>query len=403
MDTTQYDAIVIGARCAGSPTAMLLARQGHKVLLVDRATFPSDAISTHLIHPPGVALLRKWGLADKVIATRCPPIHTYVFDFGPVTIIGSPGTVAEPYSYAPRRTVLDKILVDAAAESGAEVREAFTVDEIIVEDGRAVGILGHERDKEPVTERARVVVGADGRHSMVAREMKPQQYNERPEIESSYYSYFSDVPMSGHFETYIRPGRGFAAWPTNDDLTLVVGGWPIAEFEENKKDVEGNFMKMLDLVPSFADRIRAGKREARWYGAAVPNFFRKPFGPGWALAGDAGYNKDFITAMGISDAFSDADLCTNALHAWLTGDRELDEAMGEYQQTRDAHAMPVFELTCQIAALEPPPPEMQQLLGAIVGNQDAMNGFAQMLAGVKSPVEFYSPENMDRIFAAAPR
>ncbi len=318
-----------------------------------------------------------------------------------MTIIGSPGTEAEPNSYAPRRTLLDKILVDAARESGAEVREAFTVDEIIVEDGNVVGIRGHERGGDAITERARVVIGADGRHSMVAREVKAEQYNERPEIESAYYSYFSDLPMSGHFETYIRPGRGFAAWPTNDDLTLVVGGWPIAEFEENKKDIEGNFMRMLDMVPPFANRVRAGKREDRWYGAAVPNFFRKPFGPGWALTGDAGYNKDFITAMGISDAFSDADLCASALHAWLAGDRDLEEAMSAYQQKRDAHAVPVFELTCQIAALEPPPPEMQQLLGAIVGNQDAMDQFAQMLAGVKSPTEFYAPENMQRIFAAA--
>ena len=106
MTGTRYDAIVIGARCAGAPTAMLLARSGHKVLLVDRATFPSDTVSTHLIHPQGVAALRRWGLAERVIATGCPAIHTYTFDFGPIRITGSPGTDEEPYSYAPRRTVL---------------------------------------------------------------------------------------------------------------------------------------------------------------------------------------------------------------------------------------------------------------------------------------------------------
>src|SRR5678815_5473178 len=195
MPASQYDAIVVGARCAGSPTAMLLARHGHKVLVVDKATFPSDTISTHLIHPPGMALLRKWGLAERVIATNCPPIHTYAFDFGPVTITGSPGTKDEPYSYAPRRTVLDKILVDAAAEAGAEIREAFSVEEILVEDGTVVGIRGHQRGGETVTERARIVIGADGRHSMVARTMKAEQYNERPELESSYYTYYSGVPM----------------------------------------------------------------------------------------------------------------------------------------------------------------------------------------------------------------
>ena len=116
-----YDALVVGARCAGSPTAMLLARKGYKVLVVDRATFPSDTISTHLIHPLGVATLNTWGLLDRLVATGCPPINTYAFDFGPVTISGVPGTAEAPVAYSPRRTVLDKLLIDAALEAGAEV------------------------------------------------------------------------------------------------------------------------------------------------------------------------------------------------------------------------------------------------------------------------------------------
>ena len=125
-----YDAIVVGARCAGSPTAMLLARKGYRVLAVDRATFPSDTISTHLIHPPGVGALKRWGLLDRVVATGCPPIDTYAFDFGPFTIAGSPESPDSSVAYAPRRTVLDKLLVDAASEAGAEVREGFTVEEV---------------------------------------------------------------------------------------------------------------------------------------------------------------------------------------------------------------------------------------------------------------------------------
>src|SRR5688500_10958058 len=145
MPASQYDAIVIGARCAGSPTAMLLGRKGHKVLVVDRATFPSDTVSTHLIHPPGMAALRRWGLHDRVAATGCPPIDTYSFDLGPLAINGHQGTADDPVSYGPRRTVLDKLLVDAASEAGAEIREAFTVEEILIEDGKVTGIRGHER------------------------------------------------------------------------------------------------------------------------------------------------------------------------------------------------------------------------------------------------------------------
>src|SRR5262245_49238095 len=169
MSTQRYDAIVVGARCAGSPTAMLLARKGYNVLLVDRATFPSDTISTHLIHPPGVAALKRWGLLERVKATGCPAIHRYAFDLGPFVMDGSPGTGDNAVSYAPRRTFLDKLLVDAAAESGVEVREGFSVEEILFDNGRVVGIRGRDAGGKTVTERARVVVGADGLHSFVAK------------------------------------------------------------------------------------------------------------------------------------------------------------------------------------------------------------------------------------------
>ena len=399
MDTA-YDAIIVGARCAGSPTAMLLARRGYRVLVVDRATFPSDTVSTHVIHPKGVAALARWGLLDRLTATGCPPIHTYAFDFGPFTISGSPGTDDSPVTYCARRTVLDKLLVDAAAAAGAEVREDFTVDEFVMEDGAVVGIKGHAKGGGQVIERAKLVVGADGRHSVVAAATKPEQYNERPPLLAAYYTYWRDLPMNGRFDTYIRPHRGFAAAPTHDGLTLTVGGWPYAEFEANKKDVEGHFMKMFDLAPAFAERVRGATRAAPFAGAAVPNFFRKPYGPGWALVGDAGYNKDPITAQGITDAFRDAELCATAVDQTLAGARSFDDAMGEYQRARDLQALPMYEFTCQLATLEPPPPQMQQLFGAIHGNQSAMDGFVQVNAGTISPAEFFSPENIGRIMTA---
>jgi 2-polyprenyl-6-methoxyphenol hydroxylase-like FAD-dependent oxidoreductase len=384
-----YDVIVIGARCAGSPTAMLLARKGYRVLVVDRATFPSDTVSTHVVQPLGVAALARWGLHDRLKATGCPPVDTYVFDFGPVAISGTPGTSDSPVAYCPRRTILDKLLVDAAAEAGAEIREGFSVDEILMESGRVVGIRGRSSKGDPVQESAKIVVGADGRNSLLAQKVRPQQYNEKPPLLAAYYTYWSGLPMNGRFETYIRPHRGMAAVPTHDDLTLVIAGWPYAEFEANKKDVEGNYMKVLDLAPAFAARVRGAKRVAPFAGAALPNFFRKPYGPGWALVGDAGYNKDPITAQGIADAFHDAERCTAALHQVFSGDRSFDAAMEEYRRARDEHAMPIYEFTCQLATLEPPPPEMQQVIGAIYGNPNAMDRFVQMNAGTISPPEFF--------------
>jgi 2-polyprenyl-6-methoxyphenol hydroxylase-like FAD-dependent oxidoreductase len=401
--STPYDAIVVGARCAGSPTAMLLARKGYRVLVVDRATFPSDTVSTHVVHPVGVAALARWGLADRLAATGCPPVHTYTFDFGPFTISGSPGTPDSPVSYCARRTVLDKLLVDAAAAAGAEIREAFTVEEVVIEDGRVTGINGRSRNGGSVTERARVVVGADGRHSGVAEAVRPEQYNERPQLLAAYYTYWSDLPVDGRFETYVRPYRGFAAAPTHDGLTLTVGGWPYTEFEANKRDVEGNFLKLFDLVPAFAERVRSAKRVAPISGAAVPNYFRKPYGPGWVLVGDAGYNKDPITAQGITDAFRDAERCADALDRAFSNTRGFDDVMSEYQRGRDEHVMPMYEFTCQMATMAPPPPDLQHVLAALVGNQQAMDGFVQMNAGTISPAQFFSPANIGAIMSAKAR
>jgi 2-polyprenyl-6-methoxyphenol hydroxylase-like FAD-dependent oxidoreductase len=382
---------------------MLLARAGYRVLVVDRATFPSDTISTHLVHPPGIAALRRWGLLDRVTATGCPPIHTYAFDVGPFTISGSPGTDEEPVAYGPRRTVLDKLLVDAASEAGAEVRAGFTVSEIVFSDGRVTGVRGHDRSGRTVTEHARVVVGADGLRSVVARAVRPDQYHDKPRLQSSYYTYYSGLPMHGRFEVYLRfdHARGFGVIPTNDDLTLVIGGWPIAEFEANRHDIEGNYRQIFDLVPPFAERIRAARRVARFVGAAVPNYVRKPFGPGWALVGDAGYNKDFITAQGITDAFRDAELCAAALHEALSGTCSFETAMARYHRRRDQHVLPMYEFTTQLATLEPPPPELAQLLAAVHGNQAAMDAFARVNAGVTSPAEFFTADNVERILAAA--
>jgi flavin-dependent dehydrogenase len=401
MANNEYDAIVVGARCAGSPTAMLLARKGYRVLVVDRATFPSDTISTHIVQPQGVAALKRWELLDRLTATNCPPVHTYSFDFGPFTISGAPGTDDSPVAYCPRRIILDKLLVDAAAEAGAEVREAFNVEEIIVEDGRVVGIRGHAKDRQSVVERARVVIGADGLRSIVAATVQPEQYNEKPPLLCGYYSYWSGLPTDGHFENYIRDMRGWAVCPTHDDLTMVVAGWPTAEFSANKSDVEGNYLKTFEQAPEFAERIHDAHREGRVVGMNVPNYFRKPFGTGWALVGDAGYNKDFITAQGISDAFRDAELCTTALDDSFSGVRSFDDAMAEYQSTRDSHVQPMYEFTTMLATLEPPPPELQQVLGAVHGNQVAMDGFARVNSGVTSPAEFFTEENIGRIFAAA--
>jgi 2-polyprenyl-6-methoxyphenol hydroxylase-like FAD-dependent oxidoreductase len=381
---------------------MLLARKGYRVLLLDRATFPSDTLSTHVVQPLGVAALARWGLLDRLITTDCPPIHTYAFDFGPVTITGSPGTHDTPVAYCPRRTVLDKLLVDAAGEAGADVREGFHVDNLLIDDDACViGIKGRGEDGQPISARAGVVVGADGRNSIVARVVQAEAYKTKPPLLAAYYTYWSGLPMNGRFEIYIRPKRGFGAAETHDGLTMVIAGWPAAQFEDNKKDIEGNYLKTLELVPAFTERLRGAKREARFFGAQLPNFFRKSYGPGWALVGDAAYHKDSITAQGITDAFREAERCAGALDQVFSGTRSFDEVMAEYQRGRDEHVLPMYEFTCELATLEPPPPEMQKLIGAIHGRKEAMDAFVRMNAGTISPAEFFAPSNIGALTPAA--
>jgi 2-polyprenyl-6-methoxyphenol hydroxylase-like FAD-dependent oxidoreductase len=402
--TGTYDAIVVGARCAGSPTAMLLARKGYRVLLLDKATFPSDTMSTHFVHPPGVAALAHWGLLDRLEATGCPPVESYSFDFGPLTISGSPRPIdGIARGYCPRRTVLDQLLVEAAVQAGAELREGFTVDELLSSNGEVTGIRGHLRGGRDISERARVVVGADGKHSLVAKAVAAEQYEERPSHLAMYYAYWSGLPVAG-FDTTVRADdrRGWAAISTHDDLTVVPFAWPVEEFQTNRKDIEANFLTTVALAPEFAERVHAATRESRFVGSAeLPGYLRKPFGPGWALIGDAGYHKNPITAMGINDAFRDAELLTDALDDAFSGRRPFDEAMAGYQDSRDRAALPVYEFTDDFAQLRPPPPEMAQLLGAMHGNQEAMDGFISVQAATLPAPEFFAPGNVGWIMGEA--
>jgi 2-polyprenyl-6-methoxyphenol hydroxylase-like FAD-dependent oxidoreductase len=381
---------------------MLLARKGYKVLLLDKAGFPSDTLSTHYIHQPGVAQLKRWGLLDRVIASNCPPVREMIFDVGPFALAGAPPAsdgVAE--AYAPRRRVLDNILVEAAVQAGAELREHFTVTELLMDGERVSGVRGHTAGGATVNEHARIVIGADGMRSLVARSVQASTYNVKPGVTCAYYTYWSDLNLKGT-ELYSRPERMIITGPTNDGQSLVIIYWPRDAFEEVRADIEGSFMRAVGLVPSLAERLHNGKRSERFYGTAdLPFFFRKPFGPGWALVGDAGYHKDPIAAQGITDAFRDAGLVAEAVDAGLAGRRPIDEALADYEQSRNEAVMPLYEFTYQLASLEPPPPEMQQLFGALRDDQEQTNRFFGTVTGAVPIPEFFSPENIGRIMAGA--
>lgn len=397
-----YDAIVVGARCAGAPTAMLLARRGWHVLLVDRARFPSDTISTHYIWPPGVACLKRWGLLEQVLATNCPIVRTIGLDLGEFVLTGEPPPgdgVAE--MCAPRRTVLDKLLVDAAAEAGAEIREGFAVTGLVSSRGRITGIRGRDRGGAEIAEQARIVIGADGRNSLVAREAHAEEYNTRPVLSCVCYAYWRDV--APHLPgIHPLPRRTAITFPTNDGLTLGIAVFPRDELPAVRSSLERRLRETLGQVAALAEPFGTAVRAERIRATGdLPNFFRKPYGDGWALVGDAGYCKDPILGQGVSDALRSAEWLAEALHAGFSGAAPLGEALAGYHRLRDERFAAMYDLCCEMAALEPPPPEMQALFQALRDDPVERNRYFGTLAGTVPIPQYYAPENLQRIVAAA--
>ncbi len=281
------------------------------------------------------------------------------------------------------------------------MREAFSVHDLLTEDGRVVGIRGAGGSGSPVSERCRVVVGADGLHSLVARTVRPDVHHAAPPLTCAYYAYWSGVAAGG-LELHHGDHSLCITFPTNDGLTVVYVAWPHGEFHRVRADVEGSYLAAIARLPRLAERLRAGTREDRIRGTAdLPNHFRRPHGPGWALAGDAGHHKDPNTAYGIMDAFRDAELLAEALDSGFSGREDLAEALAGYERRRDRLAMPGYELTCRLAALEPPPADTRQLLVALQGDQPQIDRFFGAHQGTVPIQDFFAPDNVRQIVAGA--
>ena len=357
-----YDVVVVGARCAGAPLAMLLARSGHRVALIDQASFPSDTMSTHFLWQRGAARLQDWGLLDRLRARGCVPIHQITFDPGPVQICAiGPAIAGSAETYCPRRTVLDALLVEAAVEAGADLIERFAVRDVLWSDGKAAGVQGQHPGSAASSLRAAMVVGADGMRSSIARRVGAGVYRAHPPLTAVYYSYWSGLRGLGA-SFHVRPSRLILVWPTNNDLTCIYVAWPRREFAEVRRDIQSSFHAALELVPGLREAVASGHREARFTGTAdLPNFYREAAGPGWALAGDAGHHKDPCTGMGMSDAFLSADLLAAAIHQALAGLQPAEQALARYQQRRDALTANGFGLTLSTARLAPLSPQLETL------------------------------------------
>jgi flavin-dependent dehydrogenase len=392
-----YDVIVIGARCAGAPLAMLLARQGRRVLAVDRARFPSDTVSTHFMWPRTTAFLAKWALIDTLAATGCPPIEKVQIHFGDTSLHGRPEAIdGTAIMYCPRRTVLDALLVDAARRAGAEVRERTLMRELLRDGDRVVGVRlqGVDGVRE---ERATLVVGADGLTSRVADAVQAKEERAHPSLTCGFYAYWAGVPTDG-VEFYLRDGRDILVFPTHDDLTCLWVGRANGEWPVYKADTEKVYLASLD--EGLRQRVLAGRRVTPFRGThRLPNRYHACWGNGWALVGDAAYHRDPLTGMGIGDAFLGADLLAAAIDTGLKGD--MAAALAGYQQELWDRTGHVFDYTVQSAALKDPAPlaplyaeigrrsEMLQLLMNVLGGsapaRSLFNARTIMLLTARSP------------------
>jgi flavin-dependent dehydrogenase len=380
-----HDAIVVGARCAGAALALLLARRGRRVLVLDRARFPSDTVSTHFLWPRTTAALARWGLLDTLAATGCPPIETVTMQAGSVVMRGRPEAVdGTAVMYCPRRTVLDKMLVDAARAAGAEIREGVLVRDVIRENGRVVGVRSDSFEA-----RSSIIVGADGMSSGIADAVGAAVVREHPSLTCGFYAYWSGVPTDG-VEFRVRGGGDVLVFPTHDNLTCIWVGRSNDQWPAYRADIEGQYLAGLD--DDVRLRVQHGRRETAFKGThRLPNFYRACAGAGWALVGDAAYHRDPLTGMGIGDAFLGAELLAEAIHHGLDGD--LDAALVGYQDGLREKTAAVFEYTVMSAALKDPEPQAR-LYRAIAARPDLVQSFMNVLGGTASFRTLFNPKVM---------
>jgi flavin-dependent dehydrogenase len=343
------EVVVVGGRVAGASTALLLARAGHDVVLVDRADPTGDTLSTHALMRTGVLQLKRWGLLDELIEAGTPPIEKVTLGFGDEIVrftLGDEYGVAS--LYAPRRQVLDGILLDECKAAGVEVKLGCRALGILRDDSGRVDGLMIDRRGQRSTLRARFVVGADGVYSRIAGAVEARTLRRHGPQNSVIYGYFEGVEATG-YEFQFTPGFNVGIIPSNDGQVNV-----FAAFKKHdlKTSTERTFQEALRRAqPDIATRVEAGTRIGGFRKTpGIPCFIKQSAGPGWVLVGDAGFTKDPISAHGISDALRDAELAAAAIHESLVSTASEQSALRQYQTDRDRFAFPLYEESRALSA-----------------------------------------------------
>jgi len=356
---SRNDVVVVGGRAAGGASALLLARMGHDVVVLERALFPSDTLSTHAIARSGVVQLSRWGLLESVLASGAPAIRQVTFHVADDSITRRVKDHAGvDHLVAPRRYVLDTLVADAARAAGASVRFGVTVTGVRRDvDGRVIGVSARDLAGDTFELDARFVVGADGLRSRIARSVGASVEAARHSDGAAHYAYYTGPSWPG-IEFFVGDGAFAGVFPTNDGEACIWVCNPSSHAEAIRRSAASlpdAFDEMLvRAAPALAARLRSAQRTSTVRGALrLPNQVRRAFGPGWALVGDAGYHRDPITGHGISDAFRDAELLAVALDCALRGDVDDTTALAGYQRQRDRALREIFDISCALARYPP--------------------------------------------------
>ena len=376
---SRYDVVVVGGRVAGSATAMLLARLGHDVVVVDEASFPSDTISTHSIARSGVVQLQRWGLLDAVLDSGTPAIRQVTFHaLGESVSRRIKHKAGVGLVVSPRRYVLDTILASAAERAGANARHGVTVTGVQRDcRGRVAGVYGHDRSGAPVDIGARYVIGADGLRSRVVHSVGAAINEARPAGGAVQYAYYAGIRWIG-IELFVAERSFAGVFPTHHGQACIWVCTPSADAKAARRRTGSRVEAFGELLersaPQLTERLRDARRTSPVQGMLRhPNLMRQAFGPGWALVGDAGYHRDAVTAHGISDAFRDAELLAVAVDQALGAGAEETAALARYQRQRDYALREIFEITCRLGAYPAVPAfiALQKQLSAAIDSESA--------------------------------
>ncbi|MEU4311895.1 FAD-dependent monooxygenase [Nocardia sp. NPDC024068] len=402
----QADAVVVGARCAGSAAAATLARAGHRVVALDSARFPSDTLSTHLLWPAGVAELSRLGALDAVTELGAPPLtHALAAGAGLTITTPFPEVDGIDYTLCVRRTGLDHALVRTARGAGAEVREQCRVTELVWDGDRCTGVRYRDAEGGTAEIRAALVVGADGRRSTVAQLAGADTpYESEPSGRDCYFAYWrDDSPDRRSTAAQWRQGPDLGtAFPCDDGLLLCLVQPPALSGALRPGEAERRYAAAIDRIPALRARLRGCEQATRVRSATgIVSYFRRSSGPGWALPGDAGHFKDPVTAQGIRDALHYGRRLAESVSPVLHDPAALDRALTAWDRQRVLECREIYHWTNRLARGTAMSPLEVELYRAATADPDLAAITTGIFSRTRRPAELYSPARMARLTAGA--